>query len=74
MSIVTAEDVEQAVTRLADVLPVTPIERNTRLSARVGGEVWLKREDLQPVRSYKARGAYNLISHLRRSGPIRPRR
>lgn len=64
MSIVTAEDVEQAVTRLADVLPVTPIERNTRLSARVGGEVWLKREDLQPVRSYKARGAYNLISQL----------
>ena len=60
----TAEDVETAATRLADVLPVTPIERNARLSARVDGEVWLKREDLQPVRSYKARGAFNLISQL----------
>lgn len=60
----TADDVEKAVTRLADVLPVTPIERNARLSARIGGQVWLKREDLQPVRSYKARGAYNLISQL----------
>jgi threonine dehydratase len=64
VSIVTAEDVEQAALRLADVLPVTPIERSARLSARVRGEVWLKREDLQPVRSYKARGAYNLISQL----------
>jgi threonine dehydratase len=61
---VTAADVDAAAARLAGVLPITPLERNARLSARVGGEVWLKREDLQPVRSYKARGAYNLIAQL----------
>src|SRR6202012_5509146 len=41
-----------------------PLQRNERLSELVGGEVWLKREDLQPVRSYKLRGAYNLIAQL----------
>src|SRR6201991_1455627 len=54
--------VEEAVGRLAGVATRTPLERNERLSALVGGEVWLKREDLQPVRSYKLRGAYNLIA------------
>ena len=42
----------------------TPLERNERLSDRTGAEVWLKREDLQVVRSYKLRGAYNLIAQL----------
>ncbi len=42
----------------------TPLEHNARLSALVGAEVWLKREDLQPTRSYKGRGAYNFVSHL----------
>ena len=40
------------------------MHRSDRLSERIGGEVWLKREDLQAVRSYKLRGAYNLISQL----------
>ena len=40
----------------------SPLERNDRLSALVDGEVWLKREDRQVVRSYKLRGAYNLIA------------
>jgi threonine dehydratase len=61
---VSAADVDEAALRLHGLLPVTPLERNDRLSARVGGDVWLKREDLQTVRSYKARGAYNLISQL----------
>jgi threonine dehydratase len=56
--------VEEAVERLAGVATRTPLERNERLSASVGGEVWLKREDLQPVRSYKLRGAYNLMAQL----------
>jgi threonine dehydratase len=56
--------VEEAVERLAGVVTRTPLERNERLSALVGGEVWLKREDLQPVRSYKLRGAYNLMAQL----------
>jgi threonine dehydratase len=42
----------------------TPLERSERLSGLVGADVWLKREDLQPVRSYKLRGAYNFIASL----------
>ena len=61
---VTAHDVEDARHRLSKVLAPTPLQRSDRLGARTGGEVWLKREDLQPVRSYKVRGAYNLISQL----------
>ena len=57
-----------AITRAADVLrPVvrrTPLEPNPRLSAAAGVPVWLKREDLQLCRSYKVRGAYNVISSL----------
>jgi threonine dehydratase len=64
MEPVDAAAVEAAAQRLAHVVPVTPLQRSERLSARVGGEVWLKREDLQVVRSYKVRGAYNLIAQL----------
>jgi threonine dehydratase len=60
--------VEEAVARLAGVVRRTPLQRNERLSELVGGEVWLKREDLQPVRSYKLRGAYNLIAQLDDAG------
>lgn len=42
----------------------TPIERSERLSQRHGAEVLLKREDLQLGRSYKVRGAFNLMSGL----------
>ncbi|GAB3264790.1 threonine ammonia-lyase IlvA [Kineosporia babensis] len=59
-----ANDVEQARKRLSSVLSPTALHLSDRLSARTGGEVWLKREDLQPVRSYKVRGAYNLIAQL----------
>lgn len=61
---VAADDVDAAAERLASVLPPTPLQLSHRLSDRMGGEVWLKREDLQPVRSYKVRGAYNLIAQL----------
>lgn len=60
----TAADVDAAAVRLAGVVAHTPVQLNVRLSAMVGAEVWLKREDLQPVRSYKLRGAYNLIAQL----------
>jgi threonine dehydratase len=56
--------VEDAAERLAGVATRTPLECNARLSELFGGEVWLKREDLQPVRSYKLRGAYNLMAQL----------
>ena len=62
--VVTAEDVTAAAERLRDVAVRTPLELNDRLSELVGAQVWLKREDLQPVRSYKLRGAYNFIASL----------
>ena len=61
---VTAEDIDAAADRLKGVALHTPLSRSHRLSALAGANVWLKREDLQPVRSYKIRGAYNLISQL----------
>ncbi|MDP1807824.1 MAG: pyridoxal-phosphate dependent enzyme, partial [Acidimicrobiales bacterium] len=61
---VTDVDVKAAAEILRDVVVRTPLERNERLSEMTGAEVWLKREDLQPVRSYKLRGAYNFIASL----------
>jgi len=50
--------------RVYDVARETPLEAAPRLSRRLGGTVLLKREDLQPVFSFKLRGAYNRIAHL----------
>jgi threonine dehydratase len=50
--------------RVYDVAIETPLERAARLSSRLQNEVLLKREDLQPVFSFKLRGAYNKISRL----------
>ena len=50
--------------RVYDVCRETPLDPAPRLSARLGAEVLLKREDLQPVFSFKLRGAYNKIAHL----------
>ncbi|KAA9149198.1 threonine ammonia-lyase IlvA [Amycolatopsis acidicola] len=61
---VEAAAVDAAYERLRDVVARTPLQRHERVSARTGGQVWLKREDLQVVRSYKLRGAYNLLAQL----------
>ncbi len=61
---IDARTVDEAAERLAGVATRTPLQLNERLSAATGAFIWLKREDLQPVRSYKIRGAYNLISQL----------
>ena len=50
--------------RVYDVAQETPLDPAPRLSRRLGNEVLLKREDLQPIFSYKLRGAYNRIAHL----------
>jgi threonine dehydratase len=50
--------------RVYDVAIESPLEPAARLSRRLGNEVLLKREDLQPVFSFKLRGAYNRIAHL----------
>ncbi len=60
--------------RVYDVAVKTPLDRAQKLSTRLGCEVYLKREDLQPVHSFKLRGAYNKIVQLtpeeRRCGVI----
>ena len=50
--------------RVYDVAHETPLDVAPRLSRRLANEVLLKREDLQPVFSFKIRGAYNKIVHL----------
>ncbi|MCU0717120.1 MAG: pyridoxal-phosphate dependent enzyme, partial [Pirellula sp.] len=52
--------------RVYDVAVETPLERASKLSSRVENHVWLKREDTQPVHSFKLRGAYNKMSMLSR--------
>ncbi|KFE19278.1 threonine ammonia-lyase, biosynthetic [Vibrio cholerae] len=47
-----------------EVANVTPLQTMPRLSARIGNQVQIKREDRQPVHSFKLRGAYNTVSHL----------
>lgn len=47
-----------------EVAEETPLEPMRQLSARLGAEILLKREDLQPVFSFKIRGAHNKIAHL----------
>ncbi len=47
-----------------DVAIESPLEAAPKLSGRVGSPMWLKREDLQPVFSFKVRGAYNKLAHL----------
>lgn len=46
---------------MRSVFPATPLQRNAHLSDRFGADIWLKREDLSPVRSYKLRGAFNAM-------------
>jgi threonine dehydratase len=59
-----AADIDAAAERIAGVVTPTPLQPCDRLSAATGATVYLKREDLQTVRSYKLRGAYNLLVQL----------
>ena len=58
------EDIKKASGTLAEILEPTPFQKNNNLSDLYEAEVYLKREDLQMVRSYKIRGAYNKIRSL----------
>lgn len=60
----TLQNITQAKLTLNPIVVSTPLLRNTNLSERYSSNVFLKREDLQIVRSYKIRGAYNKISGL----------
>ena len=57
-------DINAAYEVLKPVVLKTPLQFHRKLSEKFGCEVYLKREDLQVVRSYKIRGAYNLIQSL----------
>ena len=59
-----AAAIEEAAVRLEGVVSRTPLQPSRRLSELFGARVLLKREDLQTVRSFKIRGAYNKISSL----------
>ena len=73
---VTADDlagVRAAAAALRELFEPTPLQRNDYLSAKHGAEVWLKREDLSPVRSYKIRGAFNAMRKALAARPDRRR-
>jgi threonine dehydratase len=62
--ILSVEKINQAAKNLEGVALHTPLQYNLQLSEEFGCNVYLKREDLQVVRSYKLRGAYNKMSSL----------
>jgi threonine dehydratase len=57
-------DIDGAYETLKQVVLKTPLQYHRKLSEKYKAEIYLKREDLQVVRSYKLRGAYNLIQSL----------
>ena len=63
-STIHASDIQQAQARISSEIAPTPLQYCARLSAETGCEVYLKREDLQDVRSYKIRGALNGMSNV----------
>ncbi|MBS0571974.1 MAG: threonine ammonia-lyase IlvA [Proteobacteria bacterium] len=56
-----ARNARAATAALRALFEPTPLQLNDHLSSRYGAEIWLKREDLTPVRSYKLRGAFNAM-------------
>ncbi len=56
-----AQSARTATAALRDLFDPTPLQLNDHLSQRYGAEIYLKREDLTPVRSYKLRGAFNAM-------------
>lgn len=61
---VKIQDIENAADKLKGIAHRTPLIYNELLSEQYQANIWLKREDLQVVRSYKIRGAYNMIQSL----------
>ncbi|GLB62907.1 L-threonine dehydratase [Dietzia sp. NCCP-2495] len=62
--VVTTDDIDAAARRIGDVITYTSLDTSERLSEHTGARILLKREDLQDVRSYKIRGAFNLMAQL----------
>ena len=60
----TVADIEKASAKLEEIIEPTPYQYNAHFSEKYGCNVFLKREDLQRVRSYKIHGADNKISSI----------
>ena len=58
---ITKENVDHATVQMREIFSATPLQKNRHLSELYDSNLWLKREDLSPVRSYKIRGAFNAI-------------
>ena len=68
----TQKYIEKILTaRVYDVAIESPLEEAKRLTERLENRIWLKREDLQPVFSFKLRGAYNKLYQLSLSGKVK---
>ena len=63
-SSLSAADIDEAAQRISDVVLRSELQYSERLSEATGANVYLKREDQQTVRSYKLRGAHNLLMQL----------
>lgn len=63
-NLISVEEIFNAANTLNGIAQHTPLQQNFQLSEEYKADIWLKREDLQVVRSYKIRGAYNKISSL----------
>ena len=61
---VTINDIEDAERKLQDVVLRTPLQYSKRLSKKYKADIYIKREDIQEVRSFKIRGAYNKMASL----------
>ena len=64
----TLEAIKIAKKNIENVVVTTPLQESFRLSQNFDAQIYLKREDLQPVRSYKLRGAFNKIKNLFEEG------
>jgi len=63
-ALISLTDILKAKSRVSEVAVETPFMENINLSERYGARIFLKREDMQVVRSFKIRGAYNKMSAL----------
>ncbi len=64
------DDARAGTEAMRAVFLATPLIRNDLLSDRYDADIWLKREDLSPVRSYKLRGAFNAMRKVSKPGAI----
>ncbi|MCV6825591.1 MULTISPECIES: threonine ammonia-lyase IlvA [Halocynthiibacter] len=64
-----SENARNATKAMRSLFPATPLQRNDHLSKKFDANIWLKREDLSPVRSYKIRGAFNAMSKVLKASP-----